>query len=92
MKCNFVRLKLKDKSNITSNNNKVLEIFKLSIGNNIINLNYYKNKKEPSKKSLEIIYFKKYIEKDIGKMFYIKPMDNKEYKYFIKNLYQIILK
>jgi len=39
MKCNFIHIKLAEKSNISSNNNKIIEFFKLSIGKNIINLN-----------------------------------------------------
>ena len=35
MECNFIRIKLKNKSNINLNKNKILELFKLSIGNNI---------------------------------------------------------
>ena len=42
MKCNFIYIKLKDKNNI----NKNLELFRLSFGNNITNLNYNKNKNE----------------------------------------------
>ena len=40
MKCNFINIRLKDKRNINLYNNKFLELFKLSIGNNIINLKY----------------------------------------------------
>ena len=65
MKGNFIHAKLKDKNNINFNNNKILELFKLSIGNNIINLDYNKNKKESSNQYLEIIYFKEYLKKDI---------------------------
>ena len=70
MKCNFILIKLRDKSNINFNNNKILQLFQLSVGNNIINLNYNKIKKESSNKNLGIIYFKKYIKKNIGKMLY----------------------
>ena len=56
MKCNFIHMKLKDMSKLNLNNNKVLELFKLSIGNNIIKLNYsfIMNKKAHIKKILEI--------------------------------------
>ena len=64
---NCIHIKLKDKSNINLNKNKIHELFKLSAGNNIIN----KNKKESSNKNFEIYYYKKYIKKNIGKMIYI---------------------
>ena len=70
MKCSFIHLKIKDKSFINLNNNTILELFKLSVGNNIYNLIHNKNKKESSKKNLEIIYYKKYIKENIGKMIY----------------------
>ena len=63
MKCNFIHIKLKDKNNININKNKILELLKLSIGNNIINLDYDKNIKVSSKKNLEIIYYKEYKKK-----------------------------
>jgi len=46
MNHNFIHIKLKDKSNIILNNNKFLELLKLSIGNNKINLNYNNNWKK----------------------------------------------
>jgi len=61
MKANFIHLKFKDKNNINLNNNKILELFKLSVGNNIINLNYNNNKKESSNQRLDIIDYFKYI-------------------------------
>ena len=64
MDCSFIHLKLKDKSNINKANNKIFELFKLSFDNNIIN----KNKKESSSQNLEIIYHKKFIKKNVGKM------------------------
>ena len=57
MKCNFIHIKLKDKDNISLNNNKIIELFKLSIGNNKIDFNYNKSKKESSNKNLVIIVF-----------------------------------
>ena len=75
MKKNLIHIKINNKSNI--NLNKVLELYKLSAGNKIINLNYNKNKKVFSNKNLEIIYYKKYIKKNIGKMIY-KTTENTE--------------
>ena len=57
MKCKFNHIKLNDKSNI--NLKKALELYKYSVGNKIINLDYNKNEKESSNKNLEIIYYKK---------------------------------
>ena len=71
MECNYIHVRLKDKSNINLNKHKILELFKLSIGNNIINLYYIKNKKESSSQNTQIIYYQKYIKKNVGKMRYI---------------------
>ena len=68
MKPNLIYIKINYKSNIILN--KALELYKLSVGNNIINLNYQKNRKESSNQNLGIIYYKKYIKKNIGKMKY----------------------
>ena len=76
MKCNYIHIKLKDQNNLTLNYNKILEIFKLSFGNDIIDLNYNQNK------NLDIIYYKKYIKKNIGKMIYKNTENNKEIKIF----------
>ena len=57
MKCNFIHIKLKDQDNISLNYNKIIELFKLSIGNNKIDFNYNKSKKESSNKNLVIIVF-----------------------------------
>ena len=84
MKCNFIRVKLKDKNNINLNIRKILETFKLSIGNNIISFNYNKNKKEFSNQSLEINYYKKFIKKNIGKMIYETAEYNKKIEIFNK--------
>ena len=80
MKCNFIHIKIKDKSNINLKNIKILELFKLSVGNNMYALYYNKNKKESSNKNLEIIYYKKYIKSNIGKMIYKNTGYNKEIK------------
>jgi len=87
MKCNFIHVKLKDKNNINLNNKKFQEIFKLSIGNNIKYFNYKKNKEEISNKNIEIIYFKRFIKKNIGKMIYKTAEYNKKIfnKAFIAN-------
>jgi len=82
MKCNFIHIKLKDQNNLTLNYNKILEIFKLSFGNDIIDLNYIQNKS--SNNNLQIIYYKKYIKKNIGKMIYDNTENNKEIKIFGK--------
>ena len=74
MKYNFIHIKLKDKNNIDLNNNKTLDLFKLSAGNNII------IKKESSSEDLEISYYKKYIKSNIGIMIYKKCKDIKEIK------------
>ena len=50
MKCNFNHIKLKNKSNINLNNNQILELYKLSAGNNINIFDYNQNKKESSNK------------------------------------------
>ena len=82
MKCNYIHLKIKDKNNNNFNNNKILELFKLSIGNNIYNFDYNKNKKESSNKNLEIIYYKKYTKENIGKMLYKNNGNNKKITIF----------
>ena len=71
MECNYIHIKLKDKDNIHLNKNKILGLFKLSIGNNVINLNYNKNKKESLNQNMQIIYYQKYFKKNVGKMRYI---------------------
>ena len=45
MKCIFIFVKIKDKANTNLNKDKIQEIFKLSIGNNLIKLNNNKKKK-----------------------------------------------
>ena len=84
MKCNFINIKLNDKRNINLYNKKTLELFKLSVGNNIINLKYNKNKKESSCKNLEISYYKKIIKKNIGIMIYENFEGDKKIKIFNK--------
>ena len=71
MKINYIHIKLKDINNNNLNENKILELFKLSIGNNIINLNSKKNKSKSSNQNIQIIYYQKYIKKNVGKMRYI---------------------
>ena len=68
MKYNFVQIKSKVTNNINLNNKDILELFKLSAGNNIIIKE--QNEKESSNQHLDIIYYKKYIKKNIGKMIY----------------------
>ena len=79
MSINFIGVRIKDKTNININDNKSLELFKLSLGNKITNLNYNKNNKEYSNKNFEIIYYKKFIQKNIGKMIYKRD----EYRKYI---------
>jgi len=82
MKCSFIHIKLKDKSHPILKNNKILEIFKLSFGNGINYLNYNKDKKVNN--NLEIIYYKEYNRKNIGKMIYKNTENKKVIKIFDK--------
>ena len=66
------------------NNNKIFELFKLSIGNNKYILDYNKIKKEFSNKNLEISYYKKYIKTNIGKMICKNTENNKKITIFNK--------
>ena len=82
MEYNLFKVKIRENSKY----NTILELLKLSIGNNITNLNY--NKKESPNQNLEIIvsYNKKYIKKNNGKMIYKNTENNKnkEIKIFDK--------
>ena len=82
MKFSYIHFKLNDKANINLNNNKILELFKLSAGNNVSVLDYNQNKKEPSNKNLKINYYKKCIKSNIGKMIYKNTGNSKEIKIF----------
>jgi len=82
MKCNFIHIKLKDKSKISLNDNKVLDLLKLSFGNNITNLNYHKNKEDISNQNLRFNCYKKNIQKNIGKMLYRSIENKNETKIF----------
>ena len=82
MKCNFILVKIIDKANTNLNKSKIQEIFKLSIGNNIINFNNNK------KKNSEINYNKKIIKKNIGKMIYEINGYNKNIKLFNQEFIQ----
>ena len=84
MKCNFIHIKLKDRNIYDLKYNKIQELFELSIGKNIINLKYNENKKESSNQNFEIIYYKKYIKKNIGKMDYFSTEKNKNINIFNK--------
>ena len=84
MKYNFSHIKLKDKNNNNLKDDKILKLFKSSVGDNIIIKNYNKSKKEYSYQNLEIIYYKEYIKKNIGKMKYINIENNNEIKIFDK--------
>ena len=79
MKPNLIHIKLRDKNII--NLNRIFGLFKLSVENNTFNLNYNKNIKECSNHIFEIIYDKKYIKKNIGKMIY-DDTENKEIKLY----------
>ena len=80
MESNFFLIKIKDKNYIKFNNNEILDIFKISLGNNKINLQYNKSKIQFLNKNFEIIYNKQYIERNIGKMKYRKIENKKEIK------------
>jgi len=84
MKCNFFQIKFKDTNN-SKRINKILDLFKLSIGNNIINLKYKKNKKRSLNKNSKIIYYKEYIKKKFGIIIYEKTENNKKIKIFSEN-------
>jgi hypothetical protein len=83
MKANLIHIKLRDKNEI--NLNRILELFKLSAENNSFNLNYNKNIKEYSNLNFGIIYDKKYIKTNIGKMIY-EATENKEIKIYNEEL------
>ena len=68
-------IKLKETNNINLNIKNVLDIFKISIGNNS---NY--KKKKFSNQHLEIIYNKNYNKRNIGKMIYESKINDKEIK------------
>ena len=72
MRCNFINIKVKDK------NKKILEIFKLSIGNTVKCLYYNNDKANNLNQNLKIIYFKKSLKKNIGKMIYKISENRKE--------------
>ena len=76
MKCNFFNIKVEDK------NKKTLELFKLSLGNDVNSIYYNKNKKKFSNKKLEVTFYKKFIKKNIGKMIYKETENKKEIKIF----------
>jgi len=61
MKYNFFNIKVEDK------NKKTLELFKLSLGNDVNSIYYNKNKKKFSNKKLEVTFYKKFIKKNMGK-------------------------
>jgi len=67
MKCNFIHIKLRNRNTYNLKHNKILNLLELSAGNNIINIEYNKNKKVSSNQNLEIIYYKKYIKKKYWK-------------------------
>jgi len=80
MECNFICVKIRDKNNIIFKQSKIQEIFKLSIGNNIINFNY-----NTKKGKLMFNYYKKFIKKNIGKMIYKTNEYNQDTKIFNEN-------
>jgi len=85
MKFNCFLIKLNDKININLNKNKIIQLFKLSFGNNIIYLNYNKKKNESSNKVKKIFYYKRKKENNIGKMIYSNnTKNNEEIKLFDK--------
>ena len=92
MKCNFIHIKLKDRNIYNLKYNKIQELFELSIGNNVKNLKYNENKKVSSNQNLEIIYYKRYIKKNIGKMDYFSTEKNKSINIFNKKFIRNNLK
>ena len=80
MESNSFLIKNIDKNYINLNNNQILEIFKISLGNNKINLQYNNNKNQSLNQNFEIIYNKQFIESNIGKMKYRKTENSKEIK------------
>ena len=66
MRCNYINIKVKDKNCI------IFELFKLSLGNNVNFLYFTGGEEKCSNKNLKLIHYKKYIEKNIGKMIYRK--------------------
>ena len=83
MKFYSFKVKIRDKNN---KYDKILELLKLSNGNNITNLNYNKNKIKYPNQSSEIFvsYDKKYIKKNNGKMIY-DTIKYKEIRIFNKD-------
>ena len=67
----FFHVKLNRNNSISLNKNKIIEILRISIGNNIINLSYKKK---------QINFKKKYNIKNIGKMRYEANINDKEIK------------
>ena len=57
MKCNYIHFRLKDKSKINLNKKEILELFKLSYGNNIIKLIIKKIKKNLQIKICKLFIF-----------------------------------
>ena len=55
MKSNFIHIKIRDKNANIIGNSKIIELFKSSIGDNKINLNYKKKIEESSNQNKKII-------------------------------------
>ena len=98
MSNNFIKIILKDNTNnFNLNDNETLNFIKISLGKNANNFNnpYISNenirdsdlikfydKKKSSEQNLEIIYYKKYIKRNFGKMIYKAKENNKPIKLF----------
>ncbi len=92
MSCNFIHIQLRKKNSINFNNNKntIIELFKSSIGNGVINSfssNFiFKLKALPSKgysnQAFELSYNKKLIKKNNAKMIYKPNKSTKDIKIF----------
>ena len=69
MKYNLFKVKIRDKN---GKYNEIYELLKLSVGNNITEINYNKNKIKSTNQSFDIIVScdKKKIKKNNGKMIY----------------------
>ena len=76
---------MKSKNNTNINDNKIPELLKLSVGNNITNISYNNNKQESSNQNFGIIYYEKSIQKNIVKMIYKINKKSKDSKIMNQN-------
>ena len=90
MASHFFLIKLKDKNYINLNNNRILELFKLSFGNKITNLYCNKNKKDLSYSEDTKIVNKKFILNNIKRTKLIIENKKNNLKENFENKKQII--